>query len=123
MNESLIFCAPSHPTADNKGEGFGMVYAEAAMVGLPVVAYAVGGALEAVVHGRTGKLVPERNVHLLAGAISELLANPTRASDLGREGRLRAMRAFDIKKQTSRLESLYDEITARKNSGDISNRG
>ena len=56
-------------------EGFGTVVIEAMAVGLPVVAAAVGGALDHVVTGKTGYLVPPGDVDGFVGACRSLLAS------------------------------------------------
>ena len=53
-------------------EDFGMVPVEAQACGRPVVALARGGALESVVDGVTGLLVPEPTVEAFAAALREV---------------------------------------------------
>lgn len=55
-------------------EGFGMVAIEAASHGLPTVAFATGGVVDAVSDGRSGRLVAPGNYDLFAQAVIELLA-------------------------------------------------
>jgi glycosyltransferase involved in cell wall biosynthesis len=55
-------------------EDFGLVPVEAQSAGVPVVAYARGGAAETVVHGRTGILFQEQTVAALKHAIFALEA-------------------------------------------------
>jgi len=50
-------------------EDFGIVPVEAQAAGVPVIAYAVGGAGETVCDGRTGVLFDEQSPAALAGAI------------------------------------------------------
>jgi len=52
----------------------------------PVVATTVGGLPEIVEHGRTGYLVPPRDENALAAAVVNLLQNPARAREFGRNG-------------------------------------
>jgi glycosyltransferase involved in cell wall biosynthesis len=59
-------------------EDFGMVPVEAQACGRPVIALAAGGALESVVHGSTGVLVPEPSADAFADAMAE---SATRAFD------------------------------------------
>jgi len=53
-------------------EDFGIVPVEAQAAGVPVVAYAVGGAGETVLDGRTGVLFGEQDASSLAAAIERL---------------------------------------------------
>ncbi|MGY1687989.1 glycosyltransferase family 4 protein [Geodermatophilus sp. SYSU D00867] len=69
-------------------EGLGMVYLEAAAVGLPVVAGTSGGAPEAVRDGETGTVVPDpRSPDAVAAAVTALLDHPARARAMGAAGR------------------------------------
>jgi phosphatidyl-myo-inositol dimannoside synthase len=64
----------------NDPEGFGMVAIEAAAHGLPTVAYATGGVIEAVKNGVSGTLVPFPDSARFAQEILELKRNPLDAS-------------------------------------------
>lgn len=55
-------------------EGFGMVAIEAAAQGLPTVAYATGGVVDAVAPGQSGRLVPPGDGPAMVQAIEETLA-------------------------------------------------
>ncbi len=69
-------------------EGLGMVYLEAAAVGLPVVAGTSGGAPEAVRDGETGVVVADpRSPEAVAAAVTALLDDPARARAMGAAGR------------------------------------
>lgn len=63
-------------------EGFGMVAAEAAAHGLPTVAYAAGGAVDAVAEGVSGTLVPAGDAAAFADAALALLHTPPAADDM-----------------------------------------
>jgi len=60
----------------NDPEGFGMVAAEAAAHGLPTVAYATGGVVDAVQEGVSGRLVAAGNDADFSAAVLDLLKNP-----------------------------------------------
>lgn len=89
-------------------EGFGIAILEAMAAGRPVVATAVGGIPEVVVHGETGLLVPPGDPVALADALHELLAHPERARALGAHGRERAREKFRIESIVRQHETLYE---------------
>ena len=60
----------------NDPEGFGMVAAEAAAHGLPTVAYATGGVVDAVAEGASGRLVPPHDADAFADAVLQMLHSP-----------------------------------------------
>jgi glycosyltransferase involved in cell wall biosynthesis len=78
--------------------------------GLPVVATAVGGLPDLIEPGVHGLLVPRGDPPALAGALSELLADPQRARQMGARGRERRRAEFDIDVIVARLEGLYCEL-------------
>jgi glycosyltransferase involved in cell wall biosynthesis len=68
-------------------EGFGQVSAEAQATGIPVVTTCATGAIDAVIDGITGIIVPVRDSMALAGAIGKLLGDSLLRSAMGRAGR------------------------------------
>ncbi len=75
-------------------EGFGIVYLEAAIAGLPAIGGRGSGAEDAIVDGVTGLLVDGNDPQAIAGAVSALIDDPERAAAMGRAGRERALRDF-----------------------------
>ncbi|SCB18054.1 glycosyltransferase family 4 protein [Rhizobium hainanense] len=59
-------------------EAYGLAYLEAQAAGLPVVAQATAGVPEVVMADKTGLLTPEGNIEAYAGAIAQLLNDPSR---------------------------------------------
>lgn len=53
-------------------EDFGIVPVEAMAAGAPVIAYGKGGALETVIHGKTGILFQEQSVDALIRAVQQM---------------------------------------------------
>lgn len=88
-------------------EPFGLVAAEAMACARPVVASGVGGLREIVVDGETGLLVPPKDPESLAGAISSLLSDPSRASAMGARGRVRFESEFTQDAMIRRWEGHY----------------
>lgn len=67
----------------SRWESFGLVAAEAAARGRPVVASDIPGLDDVVTDGSTGRLVPVDDPSALAAALADLLLNPGRAQQLG----------------------------------------
>jgi phosphatidylinositol alpha-1,6-mannosyltransferase len=85
-------------------EGFGIVFLEAAACGVPQLAGRSGGADEAVVSGVTGLVVDEpRDAAAVAAALDELLGDPARRAQMGRDARSRAVAEFDYDALAGRL--------------------
>ena len=68
-------------------EGLGLAALEAAACELPVVVGRSGGAPETVEHGRTGYVVEPDDPYELATRLSDLIADPDHARELGAAGR------------------------------------
>jgi len=75
-------------------EGFGIVYLEANLFGLPVIGSKTGGVPEAVLDNQTGLLVKPQNSKELAKAIIRLYQNANWRRQLGRQGRERVLGEF-----------------------------
>ena len=70
-----IFAGPSRTRYRGlEVEGFGIVFAEAALTGLPVIAGRSGGAPEAVIDGETGIVVDAHTPRELTAALRRLLS-------------------------------------------------
>jgi phosphatidylinositol alpha-1,6-mannosyltransferase len=91
LRRADVFAMPSRlPGEGLAGEGFGIVFMEAAAYGKPVVAGNVGGALDAVLDGQTGLLVDPTDPPAVAEAIARLLLDEELAHRLGGAGAQRA---------------------------------
>lgn len=84
-------------------EGFGLVAVEAMALQRPVIASDVGGLPEIVVPGETGFLFAPEEPAALAQALSELAADPLRASSMGSRGRQRVEERFDLDNQLRQI--------------------
>ena len=107
-------------------EPFGIINLEAMACETPVIAAAVGGIPEIVVHGETGLLVPfdaegggsaepvdpEGYSRALATAINELMADPSRCDAMGRAGRARVLAQFSWESIARKTLGFYRELVA-----------
>jgi glycosyltransferase involved in cell wall biosynthesis len=92
-------------------EGFSNSLLEAMGRGIPVVATAIGGNLDAVVQGQSGILVPVAAPAALAGSIIELSNDVALRTRLGEGGRERVERFFSLDACVRRYVNLYRGTT------------
>lgn len=108
-------------------EPFGIINLEAMACGTPVVASAVGGIPEVVVHGETGLLVPVeqmgeapfepvdagRFASDLAGAINTLMRDESRRQAMSQAARRRVEDVFGWPAVARKTADLYREVCGR----------
>lgn len=96
---------------------FGVVLLEALASGTPVVA-ADNVGFRQVIRGEVpGRFVPPHDPAQLARGIAEVLDDPARAEEIGRQGRIAVEEEFDWPRVTDRIEAIYDEVLASKRPG------
>ena len=83
------------------------VVLEAMATGLPVVGTRVGGIPGLVDDHRTGLLVPPDNAPALAEAILRLIEAPAMATEMGAQGRARALAEFGMNRMHERIDRFY----------------
>ncbi len=108
-------------------EPFGIINLEAMACGTPVVASAVGGIPEVVVHGETGLLVPVEQMNVapfepvnadtfafhLAEAINELMRDEARRRSMGEKARRRVEENFSWEAIARKTAELYRTVCHR----------
>lgn len=101
------------PVLDLPGdiEGFGIVFSEAALAGVPAVATRAGGIPDAIQHGITGLLVPPGDSNALADALVSLLDDDPHRREMGQAAaqRVRATLAWDV--IVARYEQVLEGVT------------
>lgn len=102
-----VFLLPS------ASESFGVAALEAMALGVPVVAYQVGG-LPEVVTPETGRLVPAFDQDAMAEAVLALTEDPTRHLRLCEAARARAVTEFGSEPAFDRFEALLAELREPK---------
>lgn len=107
-----VLCTPWY-------EPFGIVPVEAMACGRPVVASAVGGLLDTVVDGVTGRLVPPRDPLALAAAMRELLADVALRERYGAAGLRRARHGYSWDRVAERTAAAYRAVVPARAAVDI----
>jgi glycosyltransferase involved in cell wall biosynthesis len=103
---AAVVACPSHR------EGFGVTCAEAMAHGRPVVASAVGGLLDLVVHEETGLLVPPRDAVALRSALERLVGNSDLRRQLGAAARDRIREHFSWERFAAETVQAYEDALA-----------
>jgi colanic acid/amylovoran biosynthesis glycosyltransferase len=106
-----ILIAPSVHASDGDAEGgFPIILTEALATGMPVVAFNHCDIPEIVQDGKSGFLVPEKDVDALAERLVHLIDHPEIWPEMGRAGREYVETNFDIDKLNDRLVEIYQEL-------------
>ena len=91
-------------------EGTPLSILEYMEAGLPVVATRVGGVPDLIDSGEHGLLVEPGDPGALANALAELLGDHPRSAEMGRRGRERRRREFDIEVTVGHVERIYEAL-------------
>ncbi|HVA46757.1 MAG TPA: glycosyltransferase family 4 protein [Pirellulales bacterium] len=91
-------------------EGLARVLPQGLIAGKPVVSYDIDGAREVVLPGKTGYLLPPRDVEALVKALDELIADAAQRERLGQEGRRRFADLFRHQHMTQQTRELYERL-------------
>jgi phosphatidylinositol alpha-1,6-mannosyltransferase len=110
-----VFAGPSRTRYGGlEVEGFGIVYAEAALTGLPVIAGLSGGAPEAVVEGETGFVVDAHTPGELTAVLARLLSmSSAERRRMGARGRLLALSRHAPEVAAARYHDLLRRAVER----------
>ncbi|KZR90625.1 D-inositol 3-phosphate glycosyltransferase [Synechococcus sp. MIT S9508] len=104
---SSIFLMPSffsiNERGEASGEGFGIVYLEAALAGRASIACEVGGQSDLIRHGETGWLIPPESAALVQ-VLRELIHTPNLAVKRGRQARAHALEHFSAQRFNCQLQ-------------------
>lgn len=95
-------------------EGLSFAVIEAAAMGVPVIATAVGGMRRSVVNGKTGILVPPADPAALARAIIWMLEHPQEAKEMGQQGKKYFQDLFTQEQMVKRTEEIYEKLYLEK---------
>jgi len=94
-------------------EGFPNAPLEAAAAGLPAVAFAATGTVDAIVHGETGLLVPLGDTTAFAAALVDYAVDPELRRRVGATAQLRVARLFRREAVWQSLAAEYERLLGR----------
>jgi phosphatidylinositol alpha-1,6-mannosyltransferase len=109
-NAADVFVMPNRELENGDVEGFGIVFLEANIYGKPVIGGRSGGAVDAIVDGKTGLLVNPIDIEEIASAIIRFLSNEGYAKQLGFQGRKRVERDFNCEVIVSRMRIELEKL-------------
>lgn len=96
-------------------EGLPNVALEAMAMQVPVVATGICGTPEAVLDGRTGRLVRAGDDRAIAAAVEELIdLSPRRRTEMGRAGRAHVLEHFTLERMADAYEELFERALAER---------
>ena len=113
LTRSDLFVAPSVTSRQGDEDAPVNTLKEAMSMGLPVVSTLHGGIPELVEDGLSGYLVPERDAAALATAIARLLGASQAWPSMGRAGRDKVMRDYNLANTGDQLVSIYQRVMDR----------
>lgn len=96
-----------HPTYR---EGFSMVLQEAMAMGLPIITTDIPGPSEVITEGKTGVLVPAKDVEALYKEMKSLMGDPHRMDRFSRDGRRRVELFFARPIMLRNIYNKYCEL-------------
>ena len=112
--QAHIFVLPSVTASNGDQEGQALVIQEAQAMGLPIVSTLHNGIPEGVLDGKSGFLVPERDVDALTEKLEYLIEHPEIWPDMGQYGRKFVEEYYDINKLNQRLVEIYQNLIESK---------
>lgn len=107
MRRARVFCGPSVEASDGNTEGVPFVFVESLALGLPAVSFDHAGIKEAVLHGETGLLAPERDLDTLSDYLLRMLRDDAFWQRCSDRGKAWVRERFDLSLLTKQLEALY----------------
>jgi glycosyltransferase involved in cell wall biosynthesis len=113
MAQACAFVQHSVTTSYGDSEGTPNSILEAGAAGLPVISTRHAGITDAVVNGKTGLLVEERDVPGMAEAMRVLVRDKSLCRDMGQFSREHIREHYNIKRHIDCLQDIIDEARER----------
>lgn len=101
------------PSISSLQEGFGIVALEALACQTPVVTTDIVGVAQDLKQIKGGIVIPPRDTHKLADAITQILSDAQMQKEMGQRGRKLVQEKYTWKGVASSMEKVYKEILAK----------
>lgn len=108
---ATVFAMPSSK------EGFGIVYLEAWLRGLPVICSKYGASKEIVADGIDGFVVDPADISMLTDRLHRWLSQPKTAREMGERGRRKVEANFLNARFRGNLDSIIDRLRCKEKLG------
>ncbi|PWB49898.1 MAG: colanic acid biosynthesis glycosyltransferase WcaL [Anaerolineales bacterium] len=108
LNQADIFVLPCIVARNGDMDGIPVALMEAMACEIAVVSTRVSGIPELIQDGESGLLVSEKDAIALADAIQRLIEDKELCLQLGKNGRQKVMREFDVDGNASQLAKLFE---------------
>lgn len=109
-SQASVFVLPSISSLQ---EGFGIVALEALACQTPVVTTDIVGVAQDLKQIKGGIVIPPRDTHKLADAITQILSDAQMQKEMGQRGRKLVQEKYTWKGVASSMEKVYKEILAK----------
>lgn len=107
LEEASIYCQPSIRLPNGQEEALALTILEAQAMNIPAIVFNTGGMPEAIVDGKSGFVVEEKNVRSLAEKIMFLLENKETWKSFSDYAKDQVAERHNIHKQTIKLQNIY----------------
>lgn len=94
----------------SRNEGFGIATIEAMACAVPAVATDVPGSADLLRDSKAGVLVPADDLAMAVDIVAQLLADPVRRAEMGREGRREVSRRYSNDVVATQVRAFYDGL-------------
>ena len=108
--DSHIFILASTTAANGDQEGLPTVLQEAQATGLPILSTFHSGIPETIRDGKSGFLVPEKDIDALAEKLDYLVKHPQVWEEIGQQGRKFVETNYNMDKVMDQLVEIYEQI-------------
>ena len=113
MAASDVLVGPSKRAQDGWVEAQGLVFAEAMLAGVPVIATRSGGIPDLVQPQETGLLVDEGSPEQIAAAVRRIIQDPELTAQLTSQGRAHVRQGFTRSRTAEMFSNLLADLRQR----------